>query len=138
MIRNHAPRAVTTVIFLLLIIPSTVSTTFAPTTTKTIASTQPTTATPDTVPVYEITTRGNSADPVLPNAVGVQGNGYNDKYPLADIQQLFNNCPGEIAIVVHGWNLTELQAKERFDRVKMSLSLINIQFHLLVIVGCHM
>jgi pimeloyl-ACP methyl ester carboxylesterase len=30
-------------------------------------------------------------------------------------------CPPEIVIIVHGWGLTEDQAKERFDRVKMSL-----------------
>lgn len=69
-----------------------------------------------TVEPYEITTRGN-----LPYPASVQGNGYNNKYPLLDIRQLFNNCPKEIAIVVHGWMLNETQAKERFDRVKMSL-----------------
>jgi hypothetical protein len=69
-----------------------------------------------TVQPYEITTRGN-----LPKPIGVQGNGYNNKYPILDIRQLFNNCPNEIAIIVHGWKLNETQAKERFDRVKMSL-----------------
>lgn len=69
-----------------------------------------------TVQPYEITTRGN-----LPYPTGVQGNGYNNKYPLLNIQQLFNNCPNEIAIIVHGWPLNETQAKERFDRAKMSL-----------------
>jgi hypothetical protein len=77
-----------------------------------IASAQPAT----TVQPYEITTRGN-----LPYPSGVQGNGYNNKYPILDIRQLFNNCPNEIAIIVHGWKLNETQAKERFDRVKMSL-----------------
>lgn len=65
---------------------------------------------------YEITTRGN-----LPYPSGVQGNGYNNKYPLLNIQQLLNDCPNEIAIIVHGWPLNEAQAKERFDRAKMSL-----------------
>ena len=55
-------------------------------------------ATTTTVQPYEITTRGN-----LPYPTGVQGNGYNNKYPLLNIQQLFNNCPNEIAIIVHGW-----------------------------------
>jgi pimeloyl-ACP methyl ester carboxylesterase len=86
-----------------------------------IASAQSATIAATTVPVYEITTRGNSTDPVLPGAIGVQGNGYNDKYPFGEIQQLFNDCPSEISIVIHGWNLTEMQAKERFDRVKMSI-----------------
>jgi Alpha/beta hydrolase of unknown function (DUF900) len=73
-------------------------------------------ATTTTVQPYEITTRGN-----LPYPTGVQGNGYNNKYPLLNIKQLFNNCPNEIAIIVHGWPLNETQAKERFDRAKMSL-----------------
>jgi len=76
------------------------------------ASAQPATR----VQPYEITTRGN-----LPYPTGVQGNGYNNKYPLLNIQQLFNDCPNEIAIIVHGWPLNEAQAKERFDRAKMSL-----------------
>jgi hypothetical protein len=113
MIRHLPP----TVIVLLLI--SSIIATCAPA-APTTASAQPT-AMATTVPAHEITTRGNSTDPVLPHAIGVQGNGYNDKYPLGDIQQLFNNCHNEIAIIVHGWNLTEPQAKERFDRVKTSL-----------------
>ncbi len=68
------------------------------------------------VQAYEITARGN-----LPYPIGVQGNGYNNKYPLLDIRQLFNDCPNETAIIVHGWALNETQAKERFDRAKMSL-----------------
>jgi hypothetical protein len=73
-------------------------------------------ASPATVPVYEITTRGGLGEPI-----SVQGNGYENKYPLSDITQLFNSCPDEISIVVHGWGLNETRAKERFDRVKMSL-----------------
>ncbi|MGC2381746.1 MAG: hypothetical protein WA631_01400, partial [Nitrososphaeraceae archaeon] len=55
-----------------------------------------------TVQPYEITKRGDLRYPT-----GVQGNGYNNKYPLLNIQQLFNNCPKEIAIIVHGWPLNE-------------------------------
>ena len=67
------------------------------------------------IPSYEITTRGNLNEPH-----GVQGKGYGN-YSLSDINQLKNSCPSEIAIIVHGWNLTEDKAKERFDRIKMSL-----------------
>jgi alpha/beta hydrolase family protein DUF900 len=67
------------------------------------------------IPSYEITTRGNLDEPH-----GVQGIGYGN-YSLSDINQLKNTCPPEIAIIVHGWNLTEDKAKERFDRIKMSL-----------------
>ena len=68
------------------------------------------------IPVYEITTRGN-----LFNAQGVNGTGYRDTYPLLDIRNLSNTCPEEVAIFIHGWGLNETEAKERLDRVKMSL-----------------
>jgi hypothetical protein len=64
------------------------------------------------VPVYILTTRDGRMQ-----AEGVEGElGYNDKYPLGDIQQLSTECPKEIAIFVHGWNDDEVKAKERFDR----------------------
>jgi len=69
-----------------------------------------------TIPAYEITTRGN-----LFNAQGLGGEGYHDAYPLLDIKNLNATCPDEVAIFVHGWGQNETQAKERFDRVKMSL-----------------
>jgi pimeloyl-ACP methyl ester carboxylesterase len=68
------------------------------------------------VPAYEITTRGNLEAPR-----DVQGDSYNRTYRLLDIDQLKNTCPSEILIFVHGWGLTESKAKERFDRIKMSL-----------------
>ena len=68
------------------------------------------------IPVYEITTRGN-----LSNAQGVNGTGYRDTYPLLDIRNLSNTCPEEVAIFIHGWGQNETGAKERLDRVKMSL-----------------
>jgi hypothetical protein len=34
---------------------------------------------------------------------------------------LRETCPEEVAIVVHGWYLNEMQAQERFDRVRLSL-----------------
>jgi len=69
------------------------------------------------MPVYEIKTRG-FLDSLW---TGVLGNGYGGKYPLSDVKNLNDTCPEEIAIVVHGWYLNEVQARERFDRVKMSL-----------------
>jgi hypothetical protein len=75
------------------------------------------TAATKAMPVYEITTRG-FLDKLWQ---GVNGSGYGDKYQLSDVKNLNSTCPEEVAIVVHGWLLTENQAKERFDRVKMSL-----------------
>jgi hypothetical protein len=69
-----------------------------------------------TIPVYEITTRNNET---VPEAV--PGNGYGDKYQLSNFRELLSNCPAHIAIFVHGWGLDETQAKERIDRMKMSL-----------------
>jgi pimeloyl-ACP methyl ester carboxylesterase len=77
------------------------------------------------IPVYEITTRGN-----LVSAHGVNGSGYRDTYQLADIRNLNDMCPEEVAIFVHGWGQNETEAKERLDRVKMSLEKYNYSFPL--------
>ena len=72
-----------------------------------------------TIPVYEITTRD-----VMFSVEGVKGgngSGYDDKYPLGDVQNLNRTCYNETAIFVHGWHVNETEAKERFDRVKMAL-----------------
>ena len=69
------------------------------------------------IPVYEITTRNVFNQ----DWEGVNGSGYGNKYPLLDPKNLINTCPEEVVIVVHGWALNEDKAKERFDRVKMSL-----------------
>jgi esterase/lipase superfamily enzyme len=69
-----------------------------------------------TTPAYEITTRGN-----LDKTQGVNGSADHNKYQLSVINQLKSSCPPEVAIIVHGWDLTESQARERFARVKMSL-----------------
>ena len=68
------------------------------------------------IPAHEITTRGN-----LITAQGVDGSGYLDRYNLSDSRNLNTICPDEITIFVHGWGQNETEAKERFDRVKMSL-----------------
>jgi pimeloyl-ACP methyl ester carboxylesterase len=73
------------------------------------------------IPVYMLTTRDNREQ-----AEGVKGEyGYNDRYPLRDINQLFRDCPTEIAVFVHGWHNDHYKAKERLDRVKMSLEYRN-------------
>jgi hypothetical protein len=72
------------------------------------------------VPVYEITTRGN-----LVSAQGINGSGYRDTYQLLDIRNLNYTCPEEVTIFVHGWGQNETEAKERLDRVKMSLEKYN-------------
>jgi hypothetical protein len=69
-----------------------------------------------TIPVHMLTTRGN-----LDQAQGIQGPGYNNNYQLADISQLLESCPPETLIFVHGWGIDQNKAKERLDRVKMSL-----------------
>ncbi|HSF50602.1 MAG TPA: hypothetical protein VLA74_07570 [Nitrososphaeraceae archaeon] len=68
------------------------------------------------IPIYMITTRGDLNPPVE-----VQGDGYNGKYQFGNIDQLKKECPAEIVIFVHGWGNDEFKAKERLDRVKMSL-----------------
>jgi pimeloyl-ACP methyl ester carboxylesterase len=69
------------------------------------------------VPVYMLTTRGDREE-----AEGVEEElGYNDKYSLRDINEILINCPEETAIFVHGWGNDHYKAKERLDRVKMSL-----------------
>jgi hypothetical protein len=68
-----------------------------------------------TIPVYMITTRDGSDPPQ-----GVSGTGY-DGSPLGDINQLKRDCPSEIAIFVHGWHINDQKAKERLDRVRLSL-----------------
>jgi hypothetical protein len=82
-----------------------------------IHATQNASAVTTSIPVYEITTR-NIWDKAWE---GVNGSGYGDKYPLLDPHKLSQTCPREVVIVVPGWYLNEDKAKERFDRVKMSL-----------------
>src|SRR5215211_7542173 len=82
------------------------------------SSTDPVTDTTSetSIPIYMITTRGDLTVPV-----GEQGDGYNGNYQFGDINELKTQCPAEISIFVHGWGNNEFKAKERLDRVKMSL-----------------
>ncbi len=68
------------------------------------------------IPIYMITTRGDLNFPV-----GESEDGYNNQYQFGDINQLKSQCPAEIAMFVHGWGNDKVKAKERLDRVKMSL-----------------
>jgi len=77
------------------------------------------------LPVYEVTTREN-----LVAAKGVNGSGYQDTYHLSDIGNLYSRCPNEVVIFVHGWGINETEAKERLDRVKMSLEKHNYTYPL--------
>jgi hypothetical protein len=82
------------------------------------------------IPVYEITTRD-----VEFSFQGVKegnGSGYGN-YELGDIQNLYDSCPNEIAIFVHGWHVDETEARERLDRVKMSLE--NQNYSIIPLVG---
>ena len=61
-----------------------------------------------------ISTRGNLS------YEGVVGQGYGS-YSFLNINNLLESCPPEVGIFVHGWGIDEYKAKERLDRVKMSL-----------------
>src|SRR6476659_4962614 len=65
-------------------------------------------------PVYMLSIKNNS------NLVGLQGKGYGN-YSFSDISDLKKLCPPEVVIFVHGWGYDEYKAKERLDRVKLSL-----------------
>ncbi|MDQ3971709.1 MAG: alpha/beta hydrolase [Thermoproteota archaeon] len=66
------------------------------------------------IPMYLISTRENLT------YEGIEGHGYGN-YSFLNINELSESCPPEVVIIVHGWDVNETEAKERFDRVKMSL-----------------
>ena len=68
------------------------------------------------IPTYMISTRN-----VLKyEEVGGRGYGQSN-YSFSNITKLLQQCPDEVVIFVHGWSVDEDEAKERLDRVKMSL-----------------
>jgi pimeloyl-ACP methyl ester carboxylesterase len=68
------------------------------------------------IPTYMISTRD------VFNYEEVQGPGYgNSSYFFSNVTELLQQCPSEVVIFVHGWNVDEDKSKERLDRVKMSL-----------------
>ena len=70
------------------------------------------------IPTYMITTRGN--DPSQPIQIQ-HGPGYHGNYQFGDVNELFQSCPSEIVIFVHGVGVSPGGATEQLDRVKMSL-----------------
>jgi hypothetical protein len=87
------------------------------------ATTQLTTS----IPTYMLITWGNLDQPQ-----GIQGPGYINNYQFLDINQLFESCPSEAVIFVHGWGIDQNMAEESLGRVKMSLDIIDILFLSLV------
>ena len=77
------------------------------------------------VPTYMISSRGNLV------YEGLEGKGYGGNYSFLNITKLFESCPSEVAIFVHGWDNDEYRAKERLDRVKMSLEHNNYNLSLI-------
>lgn len=67
------------------------------------------------IPTYMISTRD------IFQYEGVDGPGYSNNYSFSNITELSQSCPSEVVTFVHGWNVDEEKAKERLDRVKMSL-----------------
>jgi pimeloyl-ACP methyl ester carboxylesterase len=86
-----------------------------------------------TISMYEISTRGNfnRITGILQHGTedsynNITGEVYQGRYNLSNIDDIYQQCatgnsPKEVVIVVHGWGIGEEEAKERFDRVKMSL-----------------
>ena len=64
-----------------------------------------------------ISTRGSTDY----NYTQVNGSGYGNNYQLANLTNLFESCPDEVVTFIHGWGNNETLAKERLDRVKLSL-----------------
>lgn len=78
------------------------------------------TAEPKDIPTYMITTRDFQSYPE-----GVNDSGFNNNYQFININQLLESCPSEVIFFVHGFNNNNENAKERLDRIKMSLEDIN-------------
>lgn len=70
----------------------------------------------DKLPTYMVSTRGNQEYPQED-----VGPGYNNKYNYSKIEKLYESCPPEVVFFVHGWHNDHEKAKERLDRVKLSL-----------------
>ncbi len=75
------------------------------------------------IPTYMISTRG------ILNYEGIEGPAYGN-YSFLNITNLFESCPPEVIIFVHGWGNDETEAKERLDRVRLSLEKNNYAYPL--------
>jgi Alpha/beta hydrolase of unknown function (DUF900) len=76
------------------------------------------------IPAFMISTRGNT------DYISVNGSGYGSAYNFSDITNLFESCPPEFVTFIHGWGSDNILAKERLDRVKLSLEKNNYTFPL--------
>lgn len=77
-------------------------------------------------PIYMISTRGNTT-----YHQEVNSSGYNNNYLFSNLTSLFELCPPEVAIFIHGWGNDETLAKERLDRVRLSLEKNNYTYPLI-------
>src|SRR5215207_5094470 len=101
--------------------------------TSTVAAatnTIPTAEVETKIPIYMISTRGNTT-----YHQEVNRSGYNNNYIFSNLTSLFELCPSEVAIFIHGWGNDEGLAKERLDRVKLALKKTITHILLLVSVG---
>jgi len=78
------------------------------------------------IPIYMISTRGNTT-----YHQEVNRSGYNNNYLFSNLTSLFELCPSEVAIFIHGWGNDEGLAKERLDRVKLALKKNNYTYPLI-------
>ncbi|MGA6992257.1 MAG: hypothetical protein WBX81_17730 [Nitrososphaeraceae archaeon] len=60
------------------------------------------------VPMYMISTRESTS------YEGEEGIGYGN-YSFLNINELLVSCPSEVTVIVHGWDVDETEAKERFE-----------------------
>jgi pimeloyl-ACP methyl ester carboxylesterase len=74
--------------------------------------------------IYMISTRNNT------DYVAVSGSGYGNAYNFSNLTKLYEACPHELVIFVHGWGNNDSLAKERLDRVKLSLEKSNYSYPL--------
>ena len=107
---HHKSLAILTFVLVILMLASSIEGGIATATTDVEATKK--------IPPYMITTR----DRLFYEYEEIQEPGYNNSYSFRNISQLTQSpCPEEIVIFVHGWDTDEDKAKERFDRVKLSL-----------------
>jgi hypothetical protein len=108
---NRRPKFIPVLVFEMLLM----GTIYTSTNIYQVVSATTTPSSTKSIPEYEVSTRQNL------NILQGESFGYNN-HPLENITGLLKNCSEqEVIIVVHGWGLNEAKAKERFDRVKLSL-----------------
>jgi esterase/lipase superfamily enzyme len=110
-VNHRRPKFIPVLVFAMLLM----GTIYTSTNIYQVASATTSPSSTKSIPVYEVSTRQNL------NTLQGESFGYNN-HPLENITGLLKNCSEqEVIIVVHGWGINEAKAKERFDRVKLSL-----------------